>query len=99
MTKRQADYYLHRCYKLLADHNTILKHKKFKGNLHGIAYAFIQSMCIDMRKDCLSTIIHECLHILFPTWTEKKVREYESGIVNHMSQLQWQNLCYRIGSM
>ena len=99
MTKRQADYYLHRCYKLLADHNTIFRHKKFKGNLHGIAYSFIQSMAVDMRKDCLSTIIHESLHILYGNWTEKKVREVEAGVVNHMSQLQFQNLCYRIGSM
>jgi len=99
VTKSRADYYLHRCYKLLADEDTTLKHRRFKGNLHGIAYSCIQSMCVDFRKEALSTIIHECLHLLYPTWTEKKIREHETGIVNHMTQLQWQNLCYRIGCM
>jgi len=99
MTKRQADYYLHRCYKLLADPETVFRHRKFKGNLHGIAYAAIQGMIIDMRKEALSTVIHECLHLLYYNWPEKKIRQYESGIVNHITQLQFQNLCYRIGCM
>ena len=98
MTKRQADYYLHRCYKLLADPDTVFRHRKFKGNLNGIAYAAIQGMIIDMRKEALTTVIHECLHLLYD-WPEKKIREHEAGIANHMTQLLWQNLCYRIGCM
>jgi len=98
VTKRQADYYLHRIYKLLADPDTMFRHRKFKGNLHGIAYADIQGMIIDMRKEALTTILHEALHLLYD-WPEKKIREYEKGIADHMSQLQWQNLCYRIGCM
>jgi len=54
VTKRQADYYLHRCYKLLADDETVFRHRKFRGNLNGIAYAAIQGMIIDMRKEALS---------------------------------------------
>ena len=99
MTKKEADYYLHRCYKFLADSETVLRHRKFKGNLHGIAFAAIQSMTVDFRKDALSTIIHECLHCMYPNFSEKKTLEIEAGIVNHMSQLQFQNLCYRIGCM
>ena len=99
MTKRKADYYLHRCYKLLADPETVLKHRRFKGNLHGIAYAAFQGMIVDFRKDALSTIIHECLHVMYPDWPEKKVLDHEAGIVNRMSQLQFQSLCYRIACM
>jgi hypothetical protein len=97
MTKRQADYYLHRCYKLLADEETTLKHRKFRGNLHGIAYGVIQAAIVDFRKDALSTVLHELLHLLYYDWSEKKIRDTEAGIVNHMTQRQWQTLCYRIG--
>jgi len=99
MTKKKADYYLHRCYKLLDDPETVLRHKKFKGNLHGIAFAVIQSMTVDFRKDALSTIIHECLHILYPCQPEKWVLKVEKGVVDNMTQLQFQNLCFKVGSM
>ena len=99
MTKRQANYYLHRCYRLLADPDTVLRHKRFKGNLQGIAFAAVQSMTVDFRKEALSTILHECLHILYGNWPEKKVLAVEKGIVDHMSQTQWQNLCFKIGCM
>jgi hypothetical protein len=99
MTKTQADYYLHRCYRLLADPDTVLRHKRLKGNLHGLAFSVVQSMTVDFRKDALSTIIHECLHIIYPDWTEKCVIAAEKGIVDNMTQLQFQNLCYRIAHM
>ena len=46
MTKQQANYYLYRCYRLLEDPETVLRHKKFRGNLHGIAFAAVNSMTV-----------------------------------------------------
>jgi len=99
MRKQQSNYYLRRCYRLLADPDTVLKHKKFKGCLHGIAFAAIQGMAVDFRKDALSTIIHECLHLLYPHLPEKSILQMETGIVDNISQLHFQNLCCQVRTM
>lgn len=99
MTKAKANYLLRRCYALLADPDTLLRHRKFRGQLHGISYATVQVMAIDFRKDALSTIIHESLHIIYPDWSETAILDAEKGIVDHMSQRQFNNLMSRIVMM
>lgn len=42
---------------------------------------------IDYRKDMLSTAYHECIHYIFPEWSETRVRYAESRVVNQVSLL------------
>jgi hypothetical protein len=99
MEKAKANYLLRRCYRLLADPSTLLRHRKFRGQLHGISYATVQVMAVDFRKDALATIIHECLHIIYPNWSESAILDSEKGIVDSMTQQQFNNLMSRIAVM
>lgn len=98
MTKSEADYYLHRCYRLLADPELTLRHRKLRGSMQGLAYHAVNSITVDFRKEALSTILHECLHVLYPDLCETKIIALERGIINEMSDRQFRNLCLRIGA-
>lgn len=47
-----------------------------------------EGIVVDYRKSLLSTLIHEFIHKIHVDWTEKRVRRYESKIVNQLSQKQ-----------
>lgn len=111
MTKKQADYYLHRCYRLLADPDATLRHRKFRaGTFQGIAHPKAKAMTVDFRQEALSTVIHECLHVIYGDNKRhpgsrmdankgdcsKWVQETEEAIVYRMTERQFQNLCFRI---
>ena len=96
MTKARADYYLRRCYRLLEDPDTIVHLRKLPQNIHGMAMGCADVMVVDPRRDVLSTIVHECFHIMFPAWSETKVLKHESGVVNKMTKRQWRNLIERV---
>jgi len=40
---------------------------------------------IDHRKDLLRTAYHECIHYLYPDWSETKVLYAESRVINNVS--------------
>ena len=40
-----------------------------------------------LRKDFIATIIHECIHLLEPEWSEKKVLYAESRVINTVSDI------------
>lgn len=44
------------------------------------------SVIIDYRKQFIPTIIHECLHLLHPEWSESQVYYSEKRIVNTISE-------------
>ena len=58
--------------------------KKLKG-VHGYC-EWEDGIILDYRKDLIPTIIHECIHLLEPEWTEAKVLYTESRIVNCISE-------------
>jgi len=45
------------------------------------------NVVIDHRKDMLRTAYHECIHYLFPDWSESQVVYAESRVVNGVSIL------------
>lgn len=45
------------------------------------------TVVIDHRKDMLRTAYHECIHYLFPEWSESQVIYAESRVVNSVSIL------------
>ena len=42
---------------------------------------------IDPRKDMLRTAYHECIHYIYPDWSETKVIYAESRLINNCSTL------------
>lgn len=98
MTGEKASYYLRRIYGLLQHGDTVLRLRKFKGNIEGVAIDAVQYMAVDPRRNFGSTVIHECLHILYPNWCESKVLKTEEGIANTLTERQWRNLYFRLGN-
>lgn len=45
------------------------------------------TVVIDHRKDMLRTAYHECIHYLFPDWSESQVIYAESRVVNGVTIL------------
>jgi len=43
---------------------------------------------VDHRKDMLRTAYHECIHYLYPEWSETAVIYAESRVVNNCSILE-----------
>jgi hypothetical protein len=43
---------------------------------------------IDYRKSLLPTVIHECIHYLYPEWNETEVLYAESRVVNHLDSFE-----------
>jgi hypothetical protein len=42
----------------------------------------------DYRKDIIPTMFHECIHFLYPEWSETKVATAEKRLINHITPLQ-----------
>jgi len=106
VTRTQNYRWMQRIYKLLQDPETRVALRKFKPTIEGIAYSELQLMYIDPRRNFLSTLIHECLHLLLPDSPldtndgecSKQVLRLEEQIVNSLSDRQWKNLIFRIGN-
>jgi hypothetical protein len=47
---------------------------------------------LDYRHCLLSTAIHECVHYLFPRWSESQVRYTEKRIINNLDTLSLSKL-------
>jgi len=43
---------------------------------------------VDHRKSPIRTAYHECLHYLYPEWSETKVLRVESRMINKLSMLE-----------
>jgi len=54
--------------------------KKLKG-VHGYC-EWEEGILLDYRKDLIPTIIHECIHLMEPEWSEAQVCYTESRIIN-----------------
>jgi hypothetical protein len=110
VTHAKASYYLRRIYKLLQDEDAIVRLRKFRGGLEGIAVSEAKYMAIDPRRSLGSTIIHEALHLLYPQYPDSKkdmkdggncskwIWKTEEGICNALTERQWRNLYFRIGN-
>jgi len=45
-------------------------------------------LALDHRKSPIRTAYHECLHYLYPEWSETKVLRVESRMINKLSLLE-----------
>lgn len=58
--------------------------KKLKG-VHGWC-EWEDGVLLDYRKDLIPTIIHECIHLLEPEWSESQVAYSEKRVINTISE-------------
>jgi len=49
-------------------------------------------ICIDPRKEFIPTLIHECLHGLYPKYKERRVGNLEKLIIRKMTPKHYINL-------
>lgn len=59
--------------------------KKLKGSA-GICHDDLIEF--DYRRDIVPTMFHECIHFLYPEWSETKVLIAEKRLINHLTTLQ-----------
>lgn len=58
--------------------------KKLKG-VHGWC-EWEDGIILDYRKDLIPTIIHECIHLLEPDWSESQVAYSEKRVINTITE-------------
>ena len=58
--------------------------KKLKG-VHGWC-EWDDGISLDYRKDLIPTLIHECLHLLEPNWSESQIAYAERRVVNTITE-------------
>lgn len=85
-TKKQLD-------KIYEDCLNLVKHKKPEffsiRKMRGVVGLCYDDMLqFDYRKDIIPTMFHECIHFLYPKWSETKVLTAEKRLINHISTLQ-----------
>ncbi|MBI3290896.1 hypothetical protein HYZ76_01280 [Candidatus Falkowbacteria bacterium] len=95
LSKRQSDYLIGRIHGLFraAEIKIVLK-KLNNGNTGETDHSVIT---IDPRGEVIATFIHECLHVLYPDWSEDKVIKTEDEIVQCLGHRQAKNLVRLIG--
>jgi len=88
-SRRKVNYYLHRIYALCRkDIKVILKRiRKNRGVTNTIDTIYLHP-----KQDIIPTFIHECLHILYPSWSESRIIKWEEKIINTISIRQIINL-------
>jgi hypothetical protein len=86
LTSKECEKLLQECIKLVkkADSKFFIL-RKLKGVMGLCYWDWIE---LDPRKDFLPTSIHECLHFLYPDWSETYIRYAESRIMNQASFLK-----------
>lgn len=57
--------------------------KKLK-TVHG--WCEWDSIVLDYRKELIPTIIHECIHLIEPTWSETQVSYAEKRVINSITE-------------
>lgn len=58
--------------------------KKLRG-AHGYC-EWDEGIVLDYRKEFIATIIHECIHLIEPDWSEAQVVYSESRVINTITE-------------
>ena len=98
MTKKEANRLLQRCYRLLENPKVALGFAQLQEGISGEVVIACGVITIDPLKDALTTVLHECLHLLFPDASEAKVLQLEREMASQLTTRQWKNRCGRIGA-
>ena len=87
LTKRKLSLYHTRCVNLIRRKPPeFLVFKKL--GIFGWCLYDEDILLVDPRKSPIRTAYHECLHYLYPDWSETKVLRVESKMINKLSMLE-----------
>ncbi len=88
LTKTQIKRIHEKCLNLLRSKPpTFFIFRKLKG-YYGVCDYEKDVLEIDPRRDIVGTTYHECIHYIYPEWSETQVLYTESRIINTMSILE-----------
>jgi hypothetical protein len=79
-------------YARLSDDHRLWDKFGITANTVGYCDAAEQVLYIDLRQDVLATIVHECLHAIFPDKEEQEIIDLEDLVMRHMSPVQAKRL-------
>lgn len=102
MTKEQANRWLYRIYRMLKVTDLKMRLNRKLGKLFGITTIYAHGkddalMEIDPeKKEFMSTLVHECLHLVDWNLKEEQVGDLEVEIMDNLSDRQLMNLLKRI---
>jgi hypothetical protein len=86
LTKNECEKLLQQCIRLVKKkESNFFVLRKLRGVMGLCYWDWIE---LDPRKEFLPTAIHECLHFLYPDWSETYIRYAESRIMNQSSFLK-----------
>lgn len=97
MGKQQVNRYVSHLYRFLEKDTVRIEFKKLKVN-RGYLMEFMSGrhvVQLDHRDQIVGTLIHEFLHYKHPDWSEEKVLNTESLILNALTPLQIKNIIKR----
>jgi hypothetical protein len=87
LTKKQLSLYHTRCVNLIRRKPPeFMVFKKL--NFFGWCLYDEDILIVDPRKSPIRTAYHECLHYLYPDWSETKVLRVESRMINKLTMLE-----------
>jgi len=91
-TKAQTYQFTKKLYQLLKTQPDTVILKKLWGNCCGLYHPDTDTIDIDFRRGIIPTLVHEALHKFHPNWSETKVWEHESKIMNSLTPRQVKNI-------
>ena len=91
--KRRVNYLLRRIYRLLDGGTVTVRFKHFHAKARRRGETDGHTMIwLDPKDEAVGTLVHECLHILYPKWCETRVLRMEVRIMYHISDRQVKTL-------
>jgi hypothetical protein len=87
-TKRQLNKLYLDCLDLLNKQKPKFFHLRKMRGIWGLCYYDDDKLEFDYRYSIIPTMFHECIHFLYPNWSETKVLCAESRLMNFITPLQ-----------
>jgi hypothetical protein len=87
ISKKQLSFYHNKCLNLIKRKPPEFMVFKKLG-IYGWCLYDEDTLLVDHRKSPIRTAYHECLHYVFPEWSETKVMRVESRMINKLSMLE-----------
>lgn len=93
--RRKTVYkFLSKMYNLFRYRPDIFQLKKIK-NCQGLCDYAEDTIFIDYRREFISTLIHECIHYIYPEYSETRVITEEKMVMNTITPRQVRNILKR----
>ena len=87
LTKKDSIKIFNKIIKLIKESDIdFFKLRKLKGAMGYCEWE--DGISLDYRRELVPTLIHECIHFLYPSWSETQVLYAEKRVVNSINLMQ-----------